>query len=89
MLPWSACAARPFIREEAAMGQDVGELARGGSDLANTLHRGGFGNEFASEALPGALPLKQNSPQRCPYDLYAEQLSGSAFTAPRAENRRS
>jgi homogentisate 1,2-dioxygenase len=49
----------------------------------------GFGNEFASEALPGALPVGQNSPQRCPYGLYAEQLSGTPFTAPRAENRRS
>src|SRR3546814_4737557 len=49
----------------------------------------GFGNEFASEALPGALPLEQNSPQRCPYGLYAEQISGTPFTAPRAENRRS
>jgi homogentisate 1,2-dioxygenase len=49
----------------------------------------GFGNEFASEALPGALPVGQNSPQRCPYGLYAEQISGSPFTAPRAENRRS
>src|SRR3546814_9768300 len=49
----------------------------------------GFGNEFASEALPGALPGGQNSPQRCPYGLYAEQLSGTPFTAPRADNRRS
>jgi len=49
----------------------------------------GFGNEFASEALPGALPVGQNSPQRCPYGLYAEQLSGSPFTAPRATNQRS
>ena len=49
----------------------------------------GFGNEFATEALPGALPAGQNSPQRCPYGLYAEQLSGTAFTAPRAQNRRS
>src|SRR3546814_20159053 len=49
----------------------------------------GFGNEFASEALPGALPLEQNSPQRCPYGLYAEQISGTPFPAPRAENRRS
>ncbi len=48
----------------------------------------GFGNEFATEALPGALPVGQNSPQRCPYGLYAEQLSGSPFTAPRAANRR-
>jgi homogentisate 1,2-dioxygenase len=49
----------------------------------------GFGNQFATEALPGALPVGQNSPQRCPYGLYAEQLSGTAFTAPRAANRRS
>lgn len=49
----------------------------------------GFGNEFQSEALEGALPLGRNSPQRCPYGLYAEQLSGSPFTAPRHLNRRS
>jgi hypothetical protein len=49
----------------------------------------GFGNEFQSEALPGALPQLQNNPRICPYGLYAEQISGSAFTAPRHENRRS
>jgi homogentisate 1,2-dioxygenase len=49
----------------------------------------GFGNHFASEALPGALPQGRNSPQRCAYGLYAEQYSGSAFTAPRHANRRS
>jgi len=48
----------------------------------------GFGNHFATEALPGALPVGQNSPQRAPYGLYAEGLSGTSFTAPRAENRR-
>ena len=48
----------------------------------------GFGNEFATEALPGALPVGQNSPQRVAYGLYAEQLSGTAFTAPRGANRR-
>jgi len=48
----------------------------------------GFGNECATEALPGALPVGQNSPQKCPYGLYAEQLSGTAFTAPRHANRR-
>ncbi|MEO7495610.1 MAG: homogentisate 1,2-dioxygenase [Massilia sp.] len=52
-------------------------------------YQSGFGNEFATEALPGALPAHQNSPQRAPYGLYAEQLSGTAFTAPRAHNRRS
>jgi homogentisate 1,2-dioxygenase len=49
----------------------------------------GFGNHFATEAVPGALPIGQNSPQKVPFGLYAEQLSGAAFTAPRAENRRS
>ncbi len=52
-------------------------------------YQSGFGNEFATEALPGALPQGQNSPQRAPYGLYAEQLSGTAFTAPRASNQRS
>lgn len=49
----------------------------------------GFGNHFASEAVAGALPQGQNSPQKAPFGLYAEQLSGTAFTAPRAENKRS
>ncbi|MER3546055.1 MAG: homogentisate 1,2-dioxygenase, partial [Rhodanobacteraceae bacterium] len=49
----------------------------------------GFGNEHATETLAGALPVGQNSPQRAPYGLYAEQLSGTAFTAPRHSNRRS
>ena len=49
----------------------------------------GFGNEFASEAVPGTLPVGQNSPQRVAHGLYAEQLSGTAFTAPRGQNRRS
>ena len=49
----------------------------------------GFGNTFETEALPGALPIGRNSPQRCAYGLYAEQLSGSPFTAPRTTNERS
>ncbi len=49
----------------------------------------GFGTHVASEAVAGALPIGQNSPQHVPFGLYAEQLSGSAFTAPRTENRRS
>ncbi|MDQ0797240.1 homogentisate 1,2-dioxygenase [Streptomyces sp. B1I3] len=57
---------------------------------AETLrHSPGFGNEHSSEAVPGALPHGRNSPQRAPLGLYAEQLSGSAFTEPRAHNRRS
>jgi homogentisate 1,2-dioxygenase len=51
-------------------------------------HSSGFGNEHASEALPGALPVGQNTPQRVAFGLYAEQISGTAFTAPRGENRR-
>jgi homogentisate 1,2-dioxygenase len=49
----------------------------------------GFGNGFETEALPGALPIGRNSPQKCAYGLYAEQLSGSPFTAPRTTNERS
>jgi len=49
----------------------------------------GFGNEHATEARAGALPVGQNSPQRAPLGLYAEQLSGTAFTVPRAKARRS
>lgn len=52
-------------------------------------YQSGFGNEFATEAVAGSLPIGQNSPQQVAHGLYAEQLSGSAFTAPRAENRRS
>ena len=54
-----------------------------------TEYQTGFANHFATEAVPGALPVGRNSPQRVPFGLYAEQLSGSAFTAPRHENRRS
>jgi len=57
--------------------------------IASNGYQSGFGNEFATEALPGALPVGRNSPQRCPYGLYAEQFTGSAFTAPRGHNRRS
>ena len=57
--------------------------------MTDLTYQSGFGNEFATEALPGALPVGRNSPQRCAYGLYAEQLSGTAFTAPRADNRRS
>src|SRR6202000_3063340 len=48
----------------------------------------GFGNEFATEAGEGALPAGRNSPQRAPLGLYAEQLSGTAFTQPRGVSRR-
>jgi homogentisate 1,2-dioxygenase len=52
-------------------------------------YHSGFGNEFVSEAFPGALPVGQNAPQKVPLGLYTEQLSGTPFTAPRTANRRS
>ena len=56
---------------------------------AVTGYMSGFGNSFETEALAGALPIGRNSPQKCKFGLYAEQLSGSPFTAPRASNERS
>lgn len=55
----------------------------------NKGYMSGFGNGFESKALPGALPVGRNSPQKCPYGPYAEQLSGSPFTVPRVSNKRS
>src|SRR5690606_8052904 len=60
-----------------------------GSRTMTLQYLSGFGNTHATEALPGALPVGRNSPQKCPYGLYAEQLSGTAFTAPRHDNHRS
>ncbi len=57
--------------------------------MSKVIYQSGFGNEFATEAVVGALPHGQNSPQQPPLGLYAEQFSGTAFTAPRATNRRS
>lgn len=69
-------------------GRKAGTTPRANQSAALS-YQSGFGNEFATEALAGALPVGQNSPQRAPYGLYAEQLSGTAFTAPRGANRRS
>jgi homogentisate 1,2-dioxygenase len=57
--------------------------------MMGTQYQSGFGNEFATEALPGALPEGRNSPQQVAHGLYAEQISGTAFTAPRHQNLRS
>jgi homogentisate 1,2-dioxygenase len=57
-------------------------------DPATLQYLNGFGNEHESEALPGALPIGQFNPQQCPYKLYAEQFSSTAFTAARQYNRR-
>ena len=58
-------------------------------DTAPLRYMTGLGAHFESEAVEGALPKGRNSPQRPPFGLYTEQLSGTAFTAPRHENRRS
>ncbi|KAG0322200.1 hypothetical protein BG000_002982 [Podila horticola] len=59
------------------------------TDIKNDYkYQPGFGNHFSSEALPDALPKGQNTPQICPYGLYAEQLSGTAFTVDRKHNER-
>ena len=63
--------------------------ARAATVPVATDYLSGFGNHFATEAVAGALPIGRNSPQHVPFGLYAEQLSGTAFTAPRTENRRS
>ena len=57
--------------------------------LTTTRYMSGFANSFETEALAGALPVGRNSPQKCNYGLYAEQLSGTAFTAPQSSNKRS
>src|ERR1700734_4303550 len=51
-------------------------------------YESGFGNEFVTEAVKDAMPVGRNSPQQAPLGLYAEQLSGTAFTQPRAVNQR-
>src|SRR3954451_7481090 len=59
------------------------------STALGAKYMSGFGNTFETEALPGALPVGRNSPQKVNYSLYAEQLSGSPFTAPQSTNERS
>jgi homogentisate 1,2-dioxygenase len=67
---------------------DVRAHVTGDHGSGEYRYQQGFGNEFATEAVPGALPAGRNSPQRAPLGLFAEQLSGTAFTQPRAVNRR-
>ncbi len=64
-------------------------IAAGATAEETGTYLPGFGNHVSTEAVPGALPIGRNSPQRPAFGLYAEQLSGTAFTAPRHENRRS
>ncbi|GJN01189.1 hypothetical protein PR202_ga18435 [Eleusine coracana subsp. coracana] len=58
------------------------------AEEAELRYLSGLGNSFSSEAVPGSLPVGQNSPLVCPLGLYAEQLSGTSFTTPRAHNLR-
>ena len=55
--------------------------------LINFSNQTGFGNMFSTECLEDALPRDMNNPQKCAYDLYAEQLSGTPFTYPRVKNQ--
>jgi homogentisate 1,2-dioxygenase len=73
--------------------RDQGKLVMSSEEAAPMAddefqYMSGFGNEFVTEAVEGALPVGRNSPQQAPLGLYAEQLSGTAFTQPRAVNRR-
>src|SRR5215213_3545640 len=73
--------------------QDISAFESRGAPLRGSAiepaYMSGFGNSFETEALEGALPIGRNSPQKINYGLYAEQLSGSPFTAPQATNQRS
>jgi homogentisate 1,2-dioxygenase len=68
---------------------NVSSARSAGTNTSAHAYMPGFGNDFETERLPGALPQGMNSPQRPAYGLYAEQLSGSPFTAPRGTNERS
>ena len=73
------------------MNKDVAPHALHSAATPVGTHKGympGFGNDFETEALPGALPQGMNSPQKVNYGLYGEQLSGTAFTAPSHQNER-
>jgi len=68
----------------------MNRMSRSGLDTkTGVAYQSGFGNEFATEAVAGTLPAGRNSPQKVAHGLYAEQISGTAFTAPRHANRRS
>jgi homogentisate 1,2-dioxygenase len=83
-LNWSA----PECKRSQAVSQPTSPAINAATRVDEPGYSPGFGNEHASEALPGALPIGQFSPQRAPYGLYAEKFSATAFTVPRRENRR-
>jgi homogentisate 1,2-dioxygenase len=76
-------------QEEQGSMAEKEDTSTAGIAAQNAGYQSGFRNGFETEAIPGALPVGRNSPQRCAFGLYAEQLSGSPFTAPRAANERS
>src|SRR6266487_4323930 len=76
------------ITKERKPSEVIGSRSDAGPPKPALAYQSGFGNEFATEAVAGALPVGQNSPQHVPFGLYAEQLSGTPFTAPRGLNRR-
>lgn len=86
----------PFGQEIAASKSDIARPFHWADYKTNKVTRPedpytylyGFGNEHQSELIPEALPVGQNSPQQCPYGLYAEQVTGSSFAASRAAMRR-
>jgi len=81
----------PTALVEASSAKREKLLVSGGSEVkspAEYKYMYGHSNHFATEALPGALPVGQNTPQKCAYGLYAEQLSGTSFTTPRVFNQR-
>lgn len=84
-------ARRPMVTAVESVAQAGEALKKPGAGVASPSplqYMRGFGNAFESEAVPGVLPSAQNTPQRVAGGLYAEQLSGTAFTAPRATNQR-
>lgn len=72
------------VREKASMN----EVVHSDKEDRGVVYQSGFGNTFESETVKGSLPLGRNSPREVPFDLYAEQLSGTAFTRPRHMNQR-
>ena len=76
------------MADVAVRPHETSQTGAGQTGAGEYTYQPGFGNEFASEAVHGALPAGRNSPQRAPLGLFAEQLSGTAFTQPRAVNRR-
>src|SRR6266567_9383762 len=84
------CVTASTIRRIAMNVQDQSRFgAKAGRPSLAPGYMSGFGNSFETEALAGALPVGRNSPQKVNYGLYAEQLSGSPFTAPQSTNQRS